>query len=178
MANTFQLIASSTVGSGGAANITFSSIASTYTDLIIKWSLRSSSTSGNTEYVQVRFNGSAAANYTSRSVFGGGSSAYSGTRSSQTELWTGTSSFTANNANDTANTFSNAEILIPNYAGSNAKSSSIDAVAENNSTTTNQLGMTAGIWTLTSAITSISLFPLSGNWVQYSTAYLYGVKNS
>jgi hypothetical protein len=178
MPNTFELIASSTVGAGGAANITFSTIPATFTDLVVKWSLRSTSTSGNLEYVQLRFNGSSAANYTSRSVYGAGSTVASGTRSAQTELWTGVNSFTANNANDTASTFSNAEIVIPNYAGSTQKSVSVDAVAENNSATTNQLGLTAGIWTLTSAITSIALFPLSGNWVQHSTAYLYGVKNA
>jgi hypothetical protein len=40
MANTFTLIASSTVGSGGAASIDFTSISSTYTDLVVKLSLR------------------------------------------------------------------------------------------------------------------------------------------
>jgi hypothetical protein len=37
MANTFELIASSTVGSGGAANIDFTSIPATYTDLCLKF---------------------------------------------------------------------------------------------------------------------------------------------
>ena len=36
MANTYVLISSSTVGSGGAASIDFSSIPATYTDLVLK----------------------------------------------------------------------------------------------------------------------------------------------
>ena len=47
MANTYTLIASSTVGSGGAANIEFTSIPATYTDLLIKMSARAA-TGGDT----------------------------------------------------------------------------------------------------------------------------------
>ena len=47
MANTFQLISSTTVGAGGASSIDFTSIPSTYTDLVIKWSGRLTSTGGD-----------------------------------------------------------------------------------------------------------------------------------
>ena len=40
MANTYTLISSVTVGSGGAANIEFTSIPATYTDLLLKLSTR------------------------------------------------------------------------------------------------------------------------------------------
>jgi len=40
MANTYTLIASSTVGSGGAATVSFSSITATYTDLCLLASVR------------------------------------------------------------------------------------------------------------------------------------------
>ena len=42
MANTYELIASSTVGAGGASSIDFNSIPNTYTDLLVKLSGRSS----------------------------------------------------------------------------------------------------------------------------------------
>ena len=42
MANTYIKIASNTVGSGGVSSITFSSIPQTYTDLVIKASVRTS----------------------------------------------------------------------------------------------------------------------------------------
>jgi hypothetical protein len=49
------LISSVTVGSGGAADIEFTSIPATYTDLLVKISIRNA-TSGATR-VYVRFNG-------------------------------------------------------------------------------------------------------------------------
>jgi hypothetical protein len=40
MATTYEIIASVTVGSGGAANIEFTSIPATYTDLVVLFSAR------------------------------------------------------------------------------------------------------------------------------------------
>jgi hypothetical protein len=78
----------------------------------------------------------------------------------------------------TASTFSNGELYIPNYAGSNNKSSSADGVNENNDTSALS-ALTANLWSNTAAITSIKLTPATaGNFVQYSTAVLYGIKNS
>ena len=57
MPNTFTLIASSTVGAGGASSIDFTSIPSTYTDLCLKVSARSTATDTNVN-MYVKFNGS------------------------------------------------------------------------------------------------------------------------
>ena len=169
MPNTFELIAFSTVGSGGVADITFSSIPSTYTDLCLKVSLRSAAASVNPGLI-IKFNGSSS-NFSGKNVYGTGSAAgsYSDT-SGEIGVLAG------NNA--TANTFGNAEIYIPNYAGSTNKSFSVDSVNENNATSASQF-LYASLWSNTAAITSITL--LSGgsvNLLQYSTAYLYGVKNA
>jgi len=176
MANTMTLIASSTVGAGGASSINFTSIPGTYTDLQVVWSLRSNSTSGNFEYFLFQFNGDDAANYSSRAV-GATSSAYSGTRSSENYIYAGTSSSGANGANDTGSVFSNGNIYIPNYRSSNQKSTSIDTVVENNATVGN-MALSAGIWTGTATIASIKMMPNGFSWVQYSTAYLYGISKS
>ena len=53
---TFTKIASATVGSGGASSIEFTSIPSTYTDLVIKLSMRSAFTSFNRHDLQLTFN--------------------------------------------------------------------------------------------------------------------------
>jgi hypothetical protein len=50
-------------------------------------------------------------------------------------------------------------------------------VSENNGTDTAQQ-FTAGMFSSTSAISSISLSDANGNFVQYSSASLYGIKNS
>lgn len=166
MANTFELIASSTVGSGGAASIDFTSIPSTYTDLCIKVSVRNSSTQ---DQVIMKVNGSATS-LSSRLLYGNGSSAAS---ASLTTGYVGTSV----NSSITASVFNNMEIYIPNYAGSSNKSASSDSVMENNGTLSYAV-LNAWLWSNTAAITSISLSPDSGNFIQYSTAYLYGVKNA
>lgn len=169
MANTYNAIATVTVGSGGAANITFSSIPATYTDLVLKLSLRSNraSTWDNT---QIEIN-SSTANMTSRLLTGNGSTASSG---NVTVFYVGDIPA----ASATSNTFANQEVYLPNYAGSSNKSGSSDSVAENNATAGfNQLA--ANLWSQTAAITSVKMYSGNAeNFVQYSTATLYGIKNS
>jgi hypothetical protein len=174
LANTFVKIASTTVGSGGAATIDFTSIPQTFTDLCVKLSARSSYSSG--EGVLMRFNGSSGANYSYRQLYGAGSSAGSyGPPSSETYGFVGSMGGT----NYTASTFDSIDLYIPNYTSSNNKSFSVDSVAENNSATVNQLDLIAGLWSQTAAITSISLTSYNAaNFVQHSTATLYGIKNS
>lgn len=169
MPNTFTLIASSTVGSGGAANITFSSIPGTYTDLCLKISVRHSGASAGNVFL-VSFNGSSA-NFSARFLEGTNGSAFSGSG-------TINRGGVENGSSATSNTFSNGEIYIPNYASSNNKSYSSDTLFENNSSTAYALWLTAGLWSNSSAITSITIQPDVGTntYVQYSTAYLYGIK--
>jgi len=174
MANTFVKIASSTAGSGGVASVTFSSIPATYTDLVIKYTARSTYTTfpGDAIDVRLTFNGSSSG-YTERMLYGTGSAAASASTSGSFINWGGIQTNTA----QTANTFSSSEIYIPNYAGSTNKSMSIDAVQENNATASNSR-LVAALWANTAAITSITLTPDYGNFAEYSSFYLYGIKNS
>jgi hypothetical protein len=169
MANTFELIASSTVGSGGAAFILFSSIPATYTDIVVKLSVRSDRASVGPS-IGVEINGSLL-NLTSRIIAGSGA-AVSSTNYSDAYIGDATG------ANATSSTFGNQEVYFPNYAGSTYKSYSSDSVSENNATTAYAI-LSAGLWSQTSAITSLKFYDRGvGNFVQYSTAYLYGVKNA
>ena len=170
MALTYTAIATVTVGSGGAANIEFTSIPGTYTDLLIKFSGRASTT--ETAF-SLQFNGNTStANYSYRTLQGDGANV-----SSTNETSLGFIGARINPSDSTASTFGNAEIYIPNYASSNQKSVSIDSVSENNATTARMM-LTAGLWNQTSAITSIKLYVVSANLAQYSTATLYGIKNT
>jgi hypothetical protein len=167
---TFTKIASSTVGSGGAASIDFTSIPSTYTDLVIKVSARGAA-AGQWLDLTAKFN-SSTTGYTQRYVYGTGSAAASnsgGYSAGYAGHAVGTSA--------TASTFSNVEVYIPDAFSSNIKSFSFDSVTENNATTAlTMLG--ASLWSNTSAITSILLELPGTSFVQYSTATLYGIKNS
>ena len=169
MATTFEAIATVTVGSGGAANITFSSIPQTYTDLLVKISARTNwSNAVNADGINIRPNGSTSSRTAIR-LYGSGSAAGSDTNINP---------IAASNASSTASTFGNAEIYIPNYAGSTNKSMSVDGVSETNATTTYG-GFAAFLWSNSAAITSLELFPENGTLLnEHSTATLYGIKNS
>ncbi len=168
---TYTLISAVTVGSGGAATIDFTSIPSTYTDLVLKASLRGpTGYASDTMDTYLRFNGTTT-NYSDRLLYGTGSAA-----ASLSETPTGIN-FRVVGQNSTASTFGNAEIYIPNYAGSTNKSVSVDAVTENNATSV-LTQLEAGLWSNTAAINQITLVPFTTGFAQYSTAYLYGVSNA
>lgn len=171
MAITYTPIATVTVGSGGASSIEFTSISSSYTDLVLRYSLRGDYASTIT-YAIIEFNG-LSTNRTALLVGGNGSSAFSSSYGSDIfSIGTG--------SNATASTFGNGEIYIPNYAASVRKCMNIDGVTENNDTSAS-IHLLAGLWSSTSAITAIRLFAgdntlaKNKNWVQYSTATLYGI---
>jgi hypothetical protein len=169
MANTYTLIASSTVGVGGALSFSFSSIPATYTDLCLLVSARNL-TGG--ENCSITINGSTS-NFSLRGLGADGSSAYSYSRTDNLNV------FLSDGSGNTANTFSNTSIYFPNYAGSTYKSYSIDTVVENNATGAS-MAIQAGLWSNTAAITSLSFAAGNGTgtFAQYTTAYLYGIKNS
>jgi hypothetical protein len=170
MATTYTLISSVTVGATAVASIEFTSIPATYTDLVVVLSGRSDTTrASDGGYAYLSFNGSSA-NLTSRFLYN-----YNGTIASGTSTnilgWNVPSDYTAN-------TFGNNSWYIPNYASSNYKSVGVDTVTENNSSNI-LMGLTAGLWSSSSAITSIKI-PTEppSKFVQYTTAYLYGISNA
>ena len=177
MPNTYSLISSSTVGSGGASSIVFTSIPSTYTDLLIKVSVRTNV--GNINSFLICQPNSATTNLSSTVLFGTSSAVGAGSYSVAQSIWS-----YACGANATANFFSNNEIYISNYASTSAyKSISVDGVNENNSTSDPRQSLTGGLWSSNTAISSINLYPTdngftAANFLQYTTAYLYGIKNS
>jgi len=158
-----------TVGSGGAANIEFTSIPQTYTDLVVKVSARA--TVDETQ-LELQFNGSTSG-YSIRRLTGDGSNVASASLSSVSVMQFGRGS----SSTQTASTFGNTEIYIPNYTSSNNKSTSSDGVNENNATSANTY-LGAGLWANSAAISSIKIFFNTGNFAQYSTATLYGVTSS
>lgn len=159
-----------TVGAGGAASIAFSDIPVFYTDLIIRVSGRSAAVSGENNNIQVRFNG-ATTGYSTRELFGTGSTTGS---ASLSEIRGGylSSQFA------TANTFGSSTIYIPNYRSNTAKSVSAEGVAEGNTTAMFQ-AIDAGLWTGTDSIQSVTLV-LGGsqNWLEGSSATLYGINRT
>ena len=167
MAITYKKIASVTVGAGGAATIDFTSIPATYTDLILHLSNRSNRSGANIDEIYVRLNGNTS-NFNNIYIQGNGSAASSGAGSYA--IWAGYCPA----ATATASTFSNTMIYIPNYTVSQSKSISIDGAQEDNATAA-YLTMHAVLWNVNDAISSVTIDPLHGNFVQYTTATLYGI---
>lgn len=175
MASSRILISSQTLGSS-QASVTFSSIPSTYTDLVLKYSSRHDNAFSISQSA-ITFNGSSASNYSETVVYGSSTSAASGRQSGSSQI-----DFMYDNANSaTANTFSNTELYIPNYRVSANKPMSWFGVTENNASTNNSamIVANASLWRDTSAITSITILALaSRNFMTGSSFYLYGIKNS
>lgn len=173
MANTFFKLAAITVGSAGASTINFVGIPQVYTDLCIKICSRTDRALINDE-VNFTINGLTTSIYTVKFLSGNGTAASSGGGTLGQFINIGDTT----GASATSNTFGNGEIYIPNYTSSNNKSILFDSVGENNATAS-YASLATGLFANTGAITSIALFPRVGpNFVQYSTATLYGIKNS
>jgi hypothetical protein len=173
MATTYTLIASNTVGSGGASSVSFTSIPQTYTNLVLKLSMRGNYTGDLVTNPAITFNGSSTG-YSERLLWNGNNN----TAGSANGSYSGFQFTWANGPSSTSNTFSNGEMYIPNYTSSNYKSMSSDSVDENNSNSNGLLSLDSGLWSNTAAITSITLTMSYGSFVQYSTFYLYGISNS
>lgn len=170
MPNTMTLIASSTVGAGGASSIDFNSIPQTYTDLLLKVSCQTNRNGIDT--LRLIFN-SSTSSYSGKVLYASNTTPASFTGA------TAYGPYLAANGTNFANVFASIDCYIPNYTSTSTnKSFSTDSVAEA-TTASEEMALSAGLWSNTSAITSISLVPNVGSAIQqYSTAYLYGIKNS
>ena len=167
MPSSRYLISSQTLGSS-AASVTFSSIPATYTDLVLRASVRNTSA---TTITRIRLNG-ATTGYSGRSITGDGATA-----SSQTQSIAYFYAGEQNTSSTTANTFTSLEFYLPNYTLTNQKPASITSASEDNATTAYIVGY-AGLSNITSAITSIQVFVAPNAFDVGSSFYLYGLKNS
>ena len=169
MADTYVLISSVTVGSGGTSSINFTSIPGTYTDLLLKASTRSNVNGYGTD-MTISINGSTSS-FSSRRLYGYSNGIYNDVETNKFGL--------VNGGTSTSNTFSSNDIYLHNYAGSTHKTFSVDGTVENNSGSVYLVTLTGTLWSNTSPITSLSISDNTGaTFQQYSIASLYGIKNS
>jgi hypothetical protein len=167
------LISSQTLGSS-AASVTFSSIPATYTDLVLRYSVRLATGASIVNSEQFRLNSDTTSNYSETEVGGSGSGAGSSRKSNVTAWELGY--FNGNGS--TSNTFSSHEIYIPNYTGTANKAISYFGATEQNSSTDNQLQAIAKLYRGSSAISSIFIGNYGVNFVSGSSFYLYGLRSS
>jgi hypothetical protein len=151
---------SSTTLSSSQTNFTFSSIPGTYTDLIIIYSAKSS-TSGFDAYM--RFNADAGANYSATYASGTGTTTSSGKQSNNTGI------LLDNYGAVFTTEFNMTRINIMNYANATTYKTALIRSDYASSGT----DMNVGLWRNTAAITSITI--VGSSFATGSTFTLYGI---
>ena len=168
----FESIATVTVGSGGAANVEFTSIGTDWTHLQIRFIARASSV----QFVKITLNGNTTgSNYYAHSIIGNGSTATA-------NAWNGTSYnaivLAASGLNTEASEFNGGVIDILDYTSTN-KNKTLRWLQGFDSNGTGDIEFGSGLFSATpAAITSIKLALNSGNFTQYSHFALYGIKSA
>jgi hypothetical protein len=176
MPATMTLIASVTVPAGLPTSIDFTSIPATYTDLKFLCSLREGFASSNNINVNVKVNNLGTTIYSRIYLYGNNGGAPSGasnTGTAETVMFLGY----ADGNTSTSNVFASAEYYIAGYATANFKPVSADAASEGNSSD-QTISTVAAQASTTAAINQVSFFGTGTGWIQGSTIYLYGIKNS
>ena len=175
MPNTYELI-SSNILSASAASVTFSSIPGTYTDLVLRFSGRLDGGAGSGVAV-IRLNSSALSMGTTYMYTN-----YSGTKAGGKDTASTTCGLGyINDGGSTANTFSNSEVYIPNYAVSGTKKQATTFPGMEYISGAFNYGFAGSISIdTTTAITSIEIDSVTGgtNFVSGCSFYLYGIKSS
>jgi hypothetical protein len=162
--STYTPLATHTLGSA-QAQVTFSSIAGTYTDLVLV--MNGSMTSGS-ETARIRLNGSSSSVYSQTNLAGNGTAADSSRNSSQTSFRLG----------ETYSGLTTARwsvlLNIMNYSNTTTNKTMLMRTND----TSGEVAANVGLFASTSAITSIDIYAridLTNSFVAGSTFTLYGI---
>ena len=166
MAATYTPIASITLGAT-AASVTFSSIPSTYTDLIVTGQIIGAAQ----DNLVLRFNSDTGSNYSHTTLWSNGSTVASLRRTNATYSYIIGEGLLPT----AANTFASISININNYANTTTNKTLLARSGTNNATYP-EISLLTGLWRSTAAITSVSLITPSGSYLATgSTFNLYGI---
>jgi len=160
--NTYTQIASTTLGST-ANTVTFSSIAATYTDLVLVINAQCQTSSGQGLYLQ--YNSDTATNYSSTVLYGNGSSALSTRTSSVVKAGIGNI--------DTSN-YGTTIVNIQNYSNATTYKT---AISRSNAPANYVLSYVS-LWRATAAINSLTILLDTAPFNSGSTFNLYGITSA
>lgn len=158
-----NLIQTVTVGAGGASSITFTGIPSTFNDLVLVLSARSTTSS---PIITLNLNGSAA-NFSNVYM------STPGAFPSSTATGTTFIGYASATGTDTVDAFGNLFMYLTNYSVATSKTFSVDSASESMATAA-YIHMVGGTWANNAVVTSLTLN--ASNFAQHSSASLYGVK--
>jgi hypothetical protein len=162
----YESIATVTVGSGGSASISFTSIPSTYQHLQIR-AINIGNTGSTWGYFTMRLNGDSSSNYPRHQLWGNGSAANAYADTGNTSAFISVSSLSAGN-------FAGSVIDILDYANTN-KYKTLRGLSGVDLNGDGAVALMSSMWQSTSAINSITILP-NTSFAQYSSFALYGIK--
>jgi len=170
---TYDSIATTTVGSGGAASITFSSIPQTYTHLQIRGIGKWTTTGNDQSTIQFTLNSDNGSNYSYHAVRGNGASTIAVGQASYTRYlsYLGVPSSFASYAS----MFGATVFDLLDYTNTNKYKTMRSLVGFDTNGGSASIGLSSGLWMSTSAVTSITV-ALDGNLAEFSSFALYGIK--
>jgi hypothetical protein len=161
---TYTPIATTTLGSA-TNSYTFSSIPSTYTDLILVMSTQWT-TAGNSD-AGLRFNGDTGSNYSRTWLEGNGSAASSGRATNETAMYI---------VGYFSNTISTQICHIMNYSNTTTNKTAINR--ESSNPANSNVAAKVGLWRSTAAINSVTIYHASNNFATGSTFTLWGIQSA
>ena len=166
--NTYEAIATQTLGSA-AASVTFSSIPATYTDLVLVLGDLKSGTSSNS--ITVRYNSDSGSNYSYTIITGTGSAGQSARGTNQTYSF-----FGGYNVGVDLTYPSVMVGHIMNYANTTTYKTGLSRYGIDRAGGTGETQAIVNLWRSTAAITSVTVATYTGNWSIGSVFSLYGIK--
>jgi hypothetical protein len=163
--NSYESIATVTVGAGGASSATFSSIPSTYKHLQVRAFIKLTAGAGGQE-IYSQFNTDTASNYSWHQLYGNGSGTVASGNAN--------TSFINNSYMDSTGV-GLIIIDILDYADTNKYKTS-KALGGHNLNGSGYILYRSGSWRNTSAISEVKLYPAANTFGQYTSFALYGIK--
>jgi hypothetical protein len=161
MTSTYEMIATTTLGSS-AADVTFSSISASYTDLVLIFN----GIGANDINVELRFNSDTGSNYSNTAMGTQGASAVSTRNSNQTAM-------RMNYQGYLRNAFTSLAIInIMNYSNTTTYKTVLNRYNNGNTGVDGNVGL----WRSTSAINSVTIRVDNFTFSTGSTFTLYGIK--
>ena len=160
MSSTYEKIATTTLGSG-QATVTFSSISSAYTDLVVVFvgNLSAAAT------CFLRYNNDSGSNYSQTDMVGNGTSAVSQRRTNAT-------GFRLYDVVAGSNPINNLIFNVQNYSNTTTNKTTLLRGSDSGG----EVGAGVSLWRNTAAINRLDFVTGAGTWSTGSTFTLYGIK--
>lgn len=169
--STFFLIQRTTVGAGGVASVSFTSIPSTYKHLQIRIMARDNRATNTQSNINMTFNSDTGTNYSNHDIWGNGTSALVDGFASQTSAF----ACRITGATAAANLFGGGYVDINDYA-STTKYKTTRGLSGTDQNGSGGIFLASNAWLNTAAITRIDLVGVGTTIQQNSTFALYGMK--